>query len=221
MSAAVLRTIGVAVSLVFASAAFGADESGAPVPKPEVKVDDRWTYRVLNYQTNVPTSTTSETRVTFVGPDEILTVTTRSDGRETEVHWTSEWNIISSGVSGRVFAPSARVRKFPLKAGATYETAYELVAQRGSSFSGKLEVSAKVGAWEDVVVPAGKFRALKVEAKGTLQRLDQPGGGWFRDEFWYVPEVKRWVKSSYEEGARGSFTPDRKQEGELLEFKLQ
>ena len=101
-----------------------------------------------------------------------------------------------------------------------YETAFELVAQRASPVRSKIEGTVKVVGWEDVVVPAGKFRALKVEAKGTIQRLDAAWSGWNRYDVLYVPEVKRWVKSTYEEGVRGS-SPYTKQELELVEFKVQ
>ncbi|HVJ13211.1 MAG TPA: hypothetical protein VNC62_16680, partial [Burkholderiales bacterium] len=53
--------------------------------------------------------------------------------------------------------------------------------------------------WEEIEVPAGKFRALKVHAEGTYQRLDRPNAGWARNTFWYVPTVKRWVKSLYQD----------------------
>ncbi len=178
--AALLRTIGVAVSLVFASAAFGADEPGAPVPKPDVKVGDRWTYRITTHQTNVPRSTTSESRVTFVGPDVILTVETRSDGRETDSQFGSDWSGHSIGLLGQVFNPPVRFLKFPLQVGAEYLYAHELVAQRGSPARGRGEGTVKVMRWEDIEVPAGKFRALKVEAIGTFQRLDIRSSVWVR-----------------------------------------
>ncbi len=219
--AALLRTTGFAVALVFASAAFGADESDAPVPKPEVKVGDRWKYRRTDYPTNLPRITTYEVRVTFLGPDEILTVDTGGSGKENDSHWTSEWSAISLGGSGVVYDQPARFLKFPLKVGATHETTFEVVARRGGTARPKFEQTVKVVGWEDVVVPAGKFRALKVEAKGTFQRLDARFGGWARLEFWYVPDVKRWVKYTYEDGTRGPSTPSTKDGHELVEFRVQ
>ncbi len=221
MFTALLRTIGVAVSLVFASAAFGADDSDAPVPKPEVKVGDHWKYRRTNYPTNLPRITTFEVRVAFLGPDEILTVDTGGSGKEFDSHWTSEWSALSVGGSGSVFDKPVRLLNFPLKVGAIHQATWEMVARRDSPMRIKFEVTVKVVGWEDVVVPAGKFRALKVEAKGTFQRLDARFGGWTRLEYWYVPEVKRWVKYTYEDGTRGPSSPNTKDGHELVEFKVQ
>lgn len=69
--------------------------------------------------------------------------------------------------------------------------------RRGSATGN--ERTAKVVGWEDIRVPAGKFRALKVEAKGSYQRLDKRTSGSARDVFWYVPGVKRWVKYAAED----------------------
>ena len=51
--ATLVRRIGLALLLAYASAALGADETGAPVQKPDVKVGERWLYRTMNYHTNV------------------------------------------------------------------------------------------------------------------------------------------------------------------------
>jgi hypothetical protein len=77
----------------------------------------------------------------------------------------------------------------------------------------------KVVGWEDIEVPAGKFHALKIESDGRWtadlsQRLMNSAvtaqttenrvvpivraSGRYYKCFWYVPEVKRWVKSTEE-----------------------
>ena len=48
-------------------------------------------------------------------------------------------------------------------------------------------------------VPAGRFRALKIEASGVWRRLDKQTSGWARNTVWYVPQAKRWVKTLYED----------------------
>ena len=220
MSSALLRTMGFAIAFGFASAVSGNDEA-APVQQPQVKVGDRWTYRYTDYPTNLPRISTSEMRVTSVEPDVILIVHTHRNGRETDSQWTPEWSAIASS-RGRLYDPPQRLLQFPLKVGATYAYAYGIAATRGSSMRTRSEGAATVTGWEDIVVPAGRFRALKVEAKGTYQRLDIGYVGWQRWEFWYVPEVKRWVKFTFESGpvARPS-TPSTKQVDEMVEFKVQ
>ena len=56
------------------------------------------------------------------------------------------------------------------------------------------EAQGTVTGWETVTVPAGTFRALKVIQKGVWRRLDNGSSHVQEIAFWYVPEVKRWVK---------------------------
>jgi len=219
MSAAriIFRMLAIAASLVIASRVLGAEE-GTPVQKPQVKVGDSWKYQVLIYQTNVPTSVTVDVRVVLVESDLILTVDTVA-GKEFESQFTSDWATMSGGVLGEVFEPPIRHYRFPLTVGATYSYEYALIAKRGTAIRTKSEGLVTVVGWEDVQVPAGKFRALKIEAKGTYQRLDIRYGGYQRWTYWYVPELKRGVKSTYEDGSRA--LPDTKREVLLLEFNVQ
>jgi len=62
--------------------------------------------------------------------------------------------------------------------------------------------TTKVVGWESVTVPAGTFRALRVEIEGN--RGKDPDPYWwpkqaarFQHTFWYAPEAKRYVKSHH------------------------
>ena len=74
---------------------------------------------------------------------------------------------------------------------------------RLGAFHIKYERTAKVVGWERIVVPAGEFRALKIELSGYGRRLDRPGSqpAAARWRIWYAPEVKRPVKFEFQEGA--------------------
>lgn len=217
---AYVKAIGIAAGLFVAFAATGADET-APVPKPDVKTGDSWRYRVSTYQTNVPIVFPLDSRVNFVGPNVIITVETGNDGREYDSQFDSDWSISALGYQGQVFDPPIRFYKFPLQVGAEYPYAHEMVAQKGSPARIRAEGTVKVVGWEDVTVPAGKFRALKIEAKGSFQRLDTNFRGWQRFQQWYVPEVKRLVKSTFESGGRAPNQLDLVRTTELAEFKVQ
>lgn len=218
--AATQWAIGLVLSLVFAFAALGADET-APVQKPDVKVGDRWRYQVKEYQSNVPIVSQIDSRISFLGPNAIVMVETGKDGQETDSQLDAEWGVLTVGYLGLVFDPPMRLFKFPLQVGMEYPFAYGLAAARGSPARTKAEGSAKVLGWEDVTVPAGKFRALKVEARAAFQRLDIRANGWQRFVLWYAPEVKRFVRSTVESGGRGPSQLDLVRETELMEFKLQ
>jgi hypothetical protein len=62
--------------------------------------------------------------------------------------------------------------------------------------------TTRVVGWESVTVPAGTFRALRLEVEGS--RGKDPDAYWwpkqaarFQHTVWYVPEVKRYVKSHH------------------------
>ncbi|HUN69236.1 MAG TPA: hypothetical protein VMU46_10580 [Burkholderiales bacterium] len=62
--------------------------------------------------------------------------------------------------------------------------------------------TTKAVGWESVTVPAGTFRALRVEIEG--HRGKDPDPYWwpkqaarFQHTFWYAPEVKRYVKAHH------------------------
>jgi hypothetical protein len=101
--------------------------------------------------------------------------------------------------------------------------------------------------YESVEVPAGKFNALKIEAEGrwtaeleptqtvvqgaesnsagtsitsqTQKTADKTVSGRTYKAFWYVPEVRRWVKSVEEYYGSGGVRNER-YTGELESFKL-
>ena len=62
-----------------------------------------------------------------------------------------------------------------------------------------------------------------MELDGSFQRLDTSIAGSARNVIWYAPEVKRWVKQTYEDviltGPRRG--PNNKFGEELVSFKLQ
>jgi hypothetical protein len=213
--AALPRALAFFFVLVASFAAAGADES-APVQKPQVKEGDRWQYRNTDYPTNLPRVRTYDVRVSFVGPDEILTV--NRDASSDSV-WTSEWNARSLG--GQVFDKPTGIFRFPLSVGATHEASYSIVARRGSAARTKYDGKVTVVGWEDIEVPAGRFRALRIELKGNYSRLDISARGWLRITFWYVPELKRWARYSYEDGYQNPSNPNWREDHVLLEFKVQ
>ena len=75
---------------------------------------------------------------------------------------------------------------------------WELTRRRQGAFRVKADVTMKVIGWETVQVPAGTFRALKLEGRGTYQRLDTFASGQTHWLIWYSPEARRWVRLTYQ-----------------------
>ena len=98
--------------------------------------------------------------------------------------------------------------KFPAKPGLTFT--YKVESVRRWVF----EIEVKAAAWEEIEVPAGKFRALRMESCWTNTTT-----GWYGCDMkhWYAPEAKTFIKrqtpSVWDEGLQkmdfelDSFTP--------------
>ena len=191
----------------------------APVARPEIKSGDRWTYHRVDARTGTVLYE-FETRVALVGGDSIRTVSVLAGRKqESESFWTLEWNSLATSYG--VFSPHSGMFRFPLAAGATYRSGYQLQLPK-SGGAGRIDFEhvVKVVGWEYVVVPAGAFRALKVEMAGQFSRRDYASSGSTRTVAWYVPAVKRWVMLAYENPDSRSSAINQWRD-ELLEFKVE
>lgn len=208
-----------AVALFFALPAWCAAQGGAPVARPEVKVGDRWTYQRMDYDANQRRAR-YEMRVVFAERGVIQVVSTQA-GKDEEVDttYTAEWNAVT--VPGRVFNPHTGWFRFPLRIGDTYPAAFEtILPKKGASSRNERKVS--VLGWEEVVVPAGRFRALKIVSEGSYQRIDNTfASGTSRNVIWYVPEIRRWAKITLENRPRGRGGAGEHAGEELVDYKLQ
>lgn len=201
------------------------------VAKPAVAVGDHWIYRTLNTRASYPKLVLMLTRVSYVKEDAIAVVDTllhvegadspaakarvgRRPGESAgESIFTAEWNYVADS-SGAVYSPNSGHLRFPLQVGKSYAANSELRRPRlGAKVGWRYTRNVQVVGWEDVTVPAGTFRALKIDVTGQYVRLHDGRPGSDRWVFWYVPETKRWAKSFYED-ADGSTTT------ELVEFEV-
>jgi len=246
MSASRLRfSVCVASLCLLAACSTGQDRLIAdrgPIAKPEVKVGDRWTYRRMDYWKNAPTSA-YELRVTFANHKSILAVVEES-GRESDASYTAEWNAIVSAFDHAVVSPDTGMLRFPLRPGASYTASFQIDSTRRGGETGarmlqgvstsSMELKIRVVGWDEIVVPGGRFRALRIEGEGGLTRLQAvnvrgtpvPGGlmGFVRVVYWYAPEARRWVKYTYEDSLQqigGLVNPNERIGEELVAFKLQ
>jgi hypothetical protein len=170
------------------------------VARPAVKVDDRWVYRQTDKRRKPP-SMVYEMRVSFVDTRAIHAVIERQGGkREGDATWTPEWNVVVAPDEGVVEVEKGMFQ-FPLSPGQQYSAAWEMRRPRAGAFHVRHERKVTVLGWEEVEVPAGKFRALKIQADGYFKRFDKPASDEARNTFWYVPHIKRWVKSIYQDAA--------------------
>jgi hypothetical protein len=196
---AILSLAAVAAGRVHVPALAQSGHSETVVQEPDVREGDRWTYWVVDYWTNM-LQYVLQIEVTHVAGDAIVGLIRTGETAPTDAAWTSSWNA-TVDERGDVFTPHEALLRFPMSVGLTYSTAWNADFHKGmvtSSYSARHQRTVTVKGWENVVVPAGEFRALRIEAEGPYDRSDQAAfSGTATDIFWYAPEVNRWVKRTY------------------------
>jgi hypothetical protein len=197
---------------------FAAFACAQEVARPDVRVGDRWTYQRMDYDAGKSRGR-YEMRVVFAERGVIQVVnTSQGKAEEVDATFTAEWNAVTS--AGRVFNPHTGWFRFPLRIGDGWQSSFETILPKKQATS-RNERSVKVVGWEEVVVPAGKFRALKVVADGGYQGLENTSrAGTARNTIWYVPAIKRWVKIINENRPSGRGAGEHFGE-ELVDYKLQ
>ncbi len=95
----------------------------------------------------------------------------------------------------------SKLLDFPLGTGKEWKTAY---SSTGPGAMGPISYDFseiyKVSGWENIEVQGGKFKALRLEYK----RVTTGSSGWgaigreMKNQYWYSPEVKYFVKCQYD-----------------------
>lgn len=173
----------------------------------------------MDYDANKPL-VRFEMQVVFAERGVIQVVSTvKGKAGEIDTTYTSDWNAVST--VDRVFYPHTGWFKFPLQAGDKYKAAFETITPKTQAHA-RQERQVTVVGWEEVVVPAGKFRALKIVSEGHLQRIDSTfSSATTRNVIWYVPEVRRWAKITLERRPSGRGGTAEYTGEELVDYKLQ
>jgi hypothetical protein len=214
-----VRIIWLALAGVCLTARVEAQSIGAP----RVSENDTWTYQDTAENKTGWHQTHIETTVVRTGSTSIA-ISNKPVGSTmppTEQLTGPDWTRFRS-VNGHETVVNKPL-SFPLSTGKTWEIEYTEDHPNRQLSSEHTRTAYKVTGWEDVTVPGGTFRALKVEADGQWSaaiapaiaaasgtRVDAQGAttvmqtgkiapattsGRTYKAFWYVPGVKRWVKS--------------------------
>lgn len=211
------------ICLALMGAALVSVAQAQPVSAPKVAAGDTWTYRSTTEKGAGWQQTRIESTVLRATADSIE-ISSKVAGsnmppRETLVgaDWSRERSV--NGKNTVVNRPLV----FPLTIGKTWVVDYSEDHPNREHSNEHLHTPYKVTGMEDVTVPAGTFHAVKIESEGqwtaviapaigavagtrldvqgattvmqTNRRGAAPISGRTYKAFWYVPEVKRWVKS--------------------------
>jgi hypothetical protein len=199
------------VTVALAMAAFVQVAGAGPKPAGEEKpalylpttVGDK---RVVELSANGRTAETTEwvTGVETKGGITVVSFSREEGGRTINNYRVSKDGLFNLSAGGFVLDPPLQMLKLPPKEGETWEVTSPAPAGKPAE-----KFKYTTGKQEDVEVPAGKFKAVRVELEETL------GGATRKSTFWYAPGVGM-VKTvtRHEQGdlvqQLKSFTPARK-----------
>lgn len=209
----------------------------ADVAVPSFKEGDKWTFNITEAH-NVNGAMNASTRkwenvISRSGSHNfsLTSKTVDSNLPPKEFGRNTDWSIVSS-INGENTITS-RPYDFPLVENKTWKVEYQT---NNPSAKVKLEKISKqytVLGWEEITVPAGTFRAMKIEMEGEWHSefnpvgasalsavsadssgstgvvkaqnasTPKPASGKLYQAFWYVPEVKNYVKAVYEDYQSG------------------
>lgn len=174
------------------------NEQPTQVPAPSSQVGDTYVYESRDLAR--PGSGISTRRTVTAANGTVTLSSINLDNKKAKartLYFDREWNLLSTRSpdgSGREYSPPLKYYDFPLFPGKTWnrtstETDIKTRATRTHTVSGT------VGQWEVVSVPAGTFHAIRVALDTVL--FDPATGASVNgtDVSWYVPEVRRSVKS--------------------------
>ena len=212
------RIFAALLASLFMSPAF-AQEVGAPAVKPQ----DSWIYGHTVEDRTGWHHTRVEHTVVRVGSSDILLAIKEagSTAPPREQLVGADWSRFRN-VNGKEVVVN-RPFAFPLVPGKTWEVEYTEEHPNAEHSKEHVQLRFTVVGWEDVTVPAGTLRAMKVEAEGhwtadlapaasaaTASRVDAQGAtvvmrtnkvipqtatGRLYKAFWYSPDAKRSAKA--------------------------
>jgi len=215
--------------------------------RPEVRPGDSWVYRATSEKgPSGWNQVRNQVTVTRVTSSSIYFTIKQSDSTQPgrEVYAQSDWARVRD-VNGHETVVN-RPLQFPLSAGKSWNLTYQEQNPNPQFKSEKWDYKFVVVGYEEVQVPAGTFHALKIEAEGTwsaeiapaesvVQGAQSNAGGTTMSTqtrktapheasgrlyraYWYVPDVKRWVKAVEENYSSGGVRNERFTD-ELESFK--
>lgn len=215
--------------LLFVASVGIASAQAQEAPAPELHAGDKWLYQ-LKIETPPTGSATRhwENTIQRAGAGGMVLATKPVDSNQppTETLLQDDWSRMVS-INGKTVT-SNKPFEFPLHPGKTWTLDLTEVHPNPRLKSVRNKMDYKVVGWEEVTVPAGTFKAVKIEADGEwyqeFERTDatassavqtgaagstavaqtrapttpEPRAGRFYRALWYAPEAKREVKLVYE-----------------------
>ncbi|MCL4802099.1 MAG: hypothetical protein KJ025_21080 [Burkholderiales bacterium] len=184
-------------TLAAALLAAAALPAAAQTAAPALKSGDTWNYRLTNLYNHADLGIVTRA-VTAAGANELRIATGAAEGQARhEERYSGPGSLAAGTLSDRAegpLTPALTLAPFPLREGERWT---QKVVRDDAASREKREtlIQGKVVGWETVKVPAGEFRALRIERRIDLGDFDPFRGPTLRWETeWYAPDVKGAVK---------------------------
>jgi len=236
------------IVLVLLSFFFSLSASSQSLDLPSIKAGDTWVYRNTTEKGATGwNQSRDEVTVSRVTSSSIYYSSKQSGSNQPtkELIAATDWSRMRD-VNGKETVVNQPF-SFPLSIGKTWEVQYtEQHPNKSHKYEKWFNKFIVIG-FETIEVPAGKFKALKIEAEGRwtaelepsqlvvqgaqstqnnttmVTKVEKttadPVTGRTYKAFWYAPEAKRWVKSVEEYYSNGGVRNER-YTGELESFKV-
>lgn len=182
------------------------------------------TYVTESFSIDKPEEKSIVERKIVANENERITVATTNIKSKSQkpriLEFTKDWNLLSSrnaDGSGSNFAPPIKYFDFPLYPGKKWQEKTTETNIKTGAIKQHV-ISAIVGEWETVSVPAGTFQGIKITLETEL--IDSTTGEKTtgRDTSWYVPKVGRSVKSIT--SSRNAEGKEQQQIIQLISYKI-
>jgi len=175
----------------------GMHESNAQNLRP-LQVGDTWRYRQTSEERGAPAASISTPDFSFLFQNKAGDLVFAMKRHDTN---NAAWQLLGP------VSPSTCM--FDVIAHAGIIKTCDMSLEPGATWSADETTSAAttqdrftVGATEDIVVPAGKYRSVRIQQDRTVTEVAYPGvpepaGGYtrhFRTTYWYSPDVKSMAK---------------------------
>jgi hypothetical protein len=185
----------------------------AIVSAPLIRPGSTWTYQVIDTSSKEPRLMT----LTFEKEDvykNTAVLAFKTDSGEF-VLYDRDLNLVAVVTGDRVLreaSPSYRAFDFPFYVGKEWRSVFTYQDNARSLSWSPVEVWWKTKEYDVVKVPAGQFRAFKLES--------EPRTNWaMKEELWYAPEVLQVVRWKYERTS-AHYLGKGRETGELVQFAL-
>jgi hypothetical protein len=218
------------VSFTVAAALAGCAAPGVPVApmgslqgqvqSPKLVTGQQWTYRRLDLWRNEEAERFSQSFTTETNGKWAVLWTIHSSKDETRIGTTEEsFSSANHGFGDPRMSGQYEPLRFPLSVGKTWTFNYKFQSKPETLID--VTQTAVVSGWETVTVPAGTFKALRIDHSAWYGATENSKmwKGRITETFWYAPSAQRIVAQEYKDTTGRGVTWDQRRD-ELVSMSL-